>query len=92
MIFVNDLEKTCLTYDDLWNYGKGKTLYGWHISDLKIYDKPKELSEFYAKCKVPENKCKLCDNCYNRENPYGRDYAVKKIVRPPQNYMFIDDL
>ena len=46
MLFVDDLEKTCLTYDDLWDYGKGKPLYGLHISDLKIYDKPKELSEF----------------------------------------------
>ena len=27
-------------------YAKGKTLYGWHISDLRIYDTPKELSEF----------------------------------------------
>ena len=24
-------------------------LYGWHISNLKIYDEPKELSEFYKK-------------------------------------------
>lgn len=31
---------------ELHDYGKGKTLYGWHISDLKIYDKPRELSEF----------------------------------------------
>ena len=30
----------------LHDYGKGKPLYGWHISDLKIYDKPKELGEF----------------------------------------------
>lgn len=28
------------------DYGKNKPLYGWHISDLKIYDKPKELLEF----------------------------------------------
>lgn len=27
--------------------GNGETGYGWHISDLVIYDKPKELSEFY---------------------------------------------
>ncbi len=31
---------------DLINYAGLKTIYGWHISDLKIYDKPKELSEF----------------------------------------------
>lgn len=41
-----DGENTCLLYDEIEEYGKGKTLYGWHISDLKIYDKPKELSEF----------------------------------------------
>lgn len=46
MFFVDDLEKTCLTYDDLWDYGKGNPLYGLHISDLKIYDKPRNLSEF----------------------------------------------
>ena len=37
---------TCLTYRQVADYGKGKTLYGWHISDLKIYDRPKELNEF----------------------------------------------
>lgn len=42
----DSLKRTCLTYCKLENYGKGKDLYGWHISDLKIYDKPKELSEF----------------------------------------------
>lgn len=35
-----------LTLDEQKKYGKNKPLYGWHISDLKIYDKPKELGEF----------------------------------------------
>lgn len=43
-------ETDCLSLIDFDNfiegYGQGKTLYGWHIDDLKIYDKPKELSEF----------------------------------------------
>lgn len=38
----------CLEYEEITNYlcenGHG---WGWHISDLVIYDKPKELSEFY---------------------------------------------
>lgn len=37
---------TMLERDEINYYAKGKTSYGWHISDLKIYDKPKELSEF----------------------------------------------
>ena len=32
--------------EELFEYANGKELYGWHISDLVIYDKPKELSEF----------------------------------------------
>lgn len=36
---------SCLTWKELQDYGKGKPLYGWHISDLKIYDKPILLEE-----------------------------------------------
>ena len=48
------LEETCLTQQDLCIYGNGNRLYGWHISDLKIYDKPEELSEFISS--KPKNK------------------------------------
>lgn len=41
--------KSCMTMDEIIDYCNGKDLYGWHISDLKIYDKPKELSEFGLK-------------------------------------------
>lgn len=38
--------ETLLNALDLMDYADGKTVYGWHISDLVIYDTPKELSEF----------------------------------------------
>ena len=42
----DDVEKqACLTREEIVNYLKG-TGYGWHISDLRIYDAPRELSEF----------------------------------------------
>ena len=49
-ITQNSLKKTCLSKQDLINYGCGEyghkeTLYGLHISDLKIYDKPILLKE-----------------------------------------------
>lgn len=37
---------TCLTQEEIFDYTKGKRPYGWHISDLVIYDKPKKLEEF----------------------------------------------
>jgi len=88
------LQKSCLSYVELKKYiGENFhdiPFYGWHISDLKIYDKPKELSEFYTRCNIPENKCKLCDNCFDREDSYGRHYAVKKLTRPPQSWCYVE--
>lgn len=79
--------ETCLTYRQVADYGKGKTLYGWHISDLKIYDKPKELSEFRKPCdrfldcctcrRLVRNEYMSCDN---------------KITRPPQSWCYVEDL
>lgn len=40
--------KTMIDEFDLLDYADGKTVYGWHISDLVIYDEPKELSEFWV--------------------------------------------
>lgn len=40
-------DMTCLTDNEIENYLGNKDGYGLHISDLKIYDKPKELSEFW---------------------------------------------
>ena len=52
----DDIEQlACLSYNEMISYFykpeelDGKTVkqgFAWHISDLKIYDKPKELSEF----------------------------------------------
>lgn len=36
----------CMSDAEAAAYCVNKEMYGWHISDLKIYDKPKELSEF----------------------------------------------
>lgn len=37
--------ESCLGLADMHRYLQSKTGYGWHISELKIYDVPKELSE-----------------------------------------------
>lgn len=60
----HDLEKSCLTYNEIANYvGKGKFGYAWSIYDLKIYDKPKELSEFYVGKPIPTEKQTEKDDC-----------------------------
>lgn len=42
----DELLETMLDREEINIYANGKGLYGWHISDLKIYDTPKELGYF----------------------------------------------
>ena len=45
---IRDFEyQTCLKADEIVSYLKGFYGYGWHISDLVIYDEPKEMGEFF---------------------------------------------
>ena len=63
------------------------------ISDLKIYDKPKELSEFRKPCKY-KHPCCLC-KYFNYDAIYeGDDDAICKIehiTRPPQSWCYIEE-
>ena len=54
--YYNGTQETCLSPAEIVLYAKGKRIYYWHISDLKIYDKPKELSEFGLK-RAPQSWC-----------------------------------
>lgn len=51
----------CLDSEAMYNYSKGKDLYGWHISDLQIYEEPKELSDL-GLTKAPQSWCYIKEN------------------------------
>ena len=81
--------ETAIDREDINIYAKGKTLYGWHISDLKIYDKPRELSEFSRPCSYSG----LCFSC--KRTSFKKDGNLlcdTKITRPPQSWMYVEDL
>lgn len=84
----------CLNQPELIRYGKGKTLYGWHISDLKIYDKPKELNEFFTIA----DESDYCCGCVWHETPLFEmpcrtcTGERKYLYRPPQSYMFVEEV
>ena len=57
-------ELSCVSSGELDNYLKGNFGYAWHISNLEIFDEPKELSEFLqtknrslGKCYAPQSWC-----------------------------------
>lgn len=77
--------KAHLTYDEYNQYIKGKKGYAIHIADLEIFDKPKELSEFYT-TKLDEDLIKRLDNSIQLENGTW----VKRITKAPQNYCYVE--
>lgn len=92
-------ESSCLTIEELRKYvGLGiATFYGWHISDLVIYDKPKELSEFATICVNDGLNPYKCDKC---EYSYKESYEIgvyeecccnnlKPLKRPPQSWCYV---
>lgn len=82
--------ETAIDREDINIYAKGKTLYGWHISELKIYDKPKELSEFYTK-----KKCNACKKSGYESTAcmYDEDCKVPmSITRAPQSWQYVGEV
>ena len=67
------VNQACLTEAQLQTYAVGKNCFAWHISNLKIYDTPKELNEFWvyneALHKRHEAGTDFC--CYDATNEYG---------------------
>ncbi len=83
----------CLTKSQLIDYGDGKPLYALHISDLKIYDKPKELSNFYNKhCNYFYNGCCCCTEfCQWQEClQEGAMLCVKSLTHAPKSWCYVE--
>ena len=49
LFYEHAIDAACLTNDEVEKYSGGKDLYGWHISDLVIYDRPVPLEAFGLK-------------------------------------------
>ena len=92
-VFPDDIKKTCLDEYDLWDYIAGKAVkanqmydgYLWHISDLKIYDKPRELSEF---------RKPFIDYVSPKESKMvNPKIGISEYVTcPPQSWIYVEEL
>ena len=73
------LKDACLTDDELRNYADDLAFIAIHISDLEIFDKPKELSEFKIKDKEGSFK-----------KPFKIN-AVKYLTKAPRSWCYVED-
>lgn len=82
---TNDVaRKSCLTLKDMHEYLQAKVGYGWHISELKIYDAPKDLGEFER-----PYECDLCTAKWASE--CNACHGNGKIKRPPQSWCYVEE-
>lgn len=79
-------QSSCLTIEELRKYvGTGfATFYGWHISKLKIYDEPKELSEF-------RKYISFLDGETTDELEAAGMNGIR-LKRPPQSWCYVEEV
>ena len=89
-------EKSCLECYELEEYLKGKKGFAIHISDLEIFDKPRELSEFYKGFRNKYYKREFgidthIDKYGVMVQPTKNGYEyTHKLTKAPQNYCYIE--
>ena len=79
----------CMPLEQQKKYAPKATLYGWHISDLVIYDKPRYLSDFYR-----FSKCDACERGYESSACIYDDKCIvpAQLERPPQSWRYVEEL
>lgn len=77
--YIYPQDETCLLCDEIAHYGKGRTLYGWHITEPKLFKKPKPISKF-GKYKTEWMAL------------YGSDGLVfYTLKRAPQSWCYVEE-
>lgn len=80
--------RVAMTDDELHGYLGHCQGYGWHISDLVIYDEPKELIEFHTR-----KKCKSCSKSGYESTAciYDENCMIPAaITKAPQSWCYVE--
>lgn len=99
---IRAISASCVSKEELNAYGaKAPLLYGWRISDLRIYDTPRDLGEFTPVCRY-KNDDKSCQSrrvaCLYQKYDYNPDGSInlvecgRTLERPPQNWCYVETL
>ena len=82
------VNQACLTEANLHTYAGGKNCFAWHISDLRIYDQPRELTAFRRACKNSWY-CESCAMYWENNGTCGNESL--QIKRPPQSWCYVEE-
>lgn len=85
------LNEACVTIAEARRYAGGKhpyylchnSLYAWHISDLEVFDEPKELSDFFSLPETYHHDHESMVEHYERKE-------ARRLKRAPQSWSYIE--
>lgn len=93
---------SCLTRQELIDYEFSSSpkdfcmyrvgLYGLHISDLVIYDEPKELNEFTKTGALSYEDWLYALYNGNSESSYEKYLMPFKVTKPPQSWYYVEEV
>ena len=78
--------RVAMTDDELHGYLGHYQGYGWHISDLRIYDQPRKFTEFRQSC--PNDL--YCEDCAMYSNNGICNNGALTLRRPPQSWCYVE--
>lgn len=91
----------CMSDADVAAYCLNSQMFGWHISNLKIYDTPMELADFTPSCNCGDGgecvRTRECE-CYFQRADYNQDGSVnivqctRRVKHPPQSWCYVEEL
>ena len=73
----------CISEVEAAAYCLNSPMYGWHISQLRIYDTPKALNEFHRPCTPACNFSEECGGVQDGE------HCLFPLQRPPQSWCYV---
>ena len=76
-------QQSCLGLKEVHDYLHAQTGYGWHITNLRIYDVPRELGEFERPYECNECDAKWATEC-------NACHEEGKIKRAPQSWCYVE--
>lgn len=79
------LKQSCLTNEELNAYLQLGGGYAWHIDNLVVFNKPKEIGEFYT-TNLDKQLPELFDNSIQLPNGTW----VKPLTRAPQSWCYVE--
>ena len=89
----------CMSEQEGTRYSGGKVIYGWHISDLVIYDEPKPLEKFKKVCRFRNDdgscqwrkvECECVKFDFNPDGSVNLAECCDYLSRPPQSWCYVE--